>query len=616
MSDDAGPWAPVGIETSQQFREYVTDLRATALPEPNSNHGLSTDIRRSKPMSTTEQSLDDEDDLTTNTPNPDYGRALARLDGQGFFWLDACEFAPQATTGEMGRRAFMVATAVAAASVAGVGTAAANPEHGLNYDSKLVPDVHIPVTATIGESQSDMGPLEYIDDDDSVTSLAEYGGTVAPGPENNEDVPEAHNWLGFSADHIEADIYSEFPAGETFVPASSDDGEEEDLSALDQRHWVSDADMGVTDSESPGRGMGVNFAATGVATGAEATAQFTDVNRDSGIDRTYLQIGYTVNSMDPAATVYVRVRNTATGNTREVMIQDGGDTSTAAVIGTGNETAAIRQVELGNLAGTLETIDEVEVAIADADADLDLFAFAVERPDRWEFGDEEYVDQDDELDTQTIYEPTGLTWISSYESLPSTIKNSRIFDIQTEAELRASELPAENVDVMFEDAARYSEDQRFHLVQNIELPVAFDLELDVGEVTDVQRYQTSKYNTAEILIGDQDPVNMDSLEDHEADFTDRASAYNQGLDEEVSLSSLASQGDMVTAHYDLLVSDGQADSIQDVDSGNGGAFGMGREGSGVLNAIISLPGMVATALLTYGGYALARSRGVIGGVRG
>ena len=611
------PWDPVGIETTETFRAYVNRLRATARdPEPAQHHGPSTETRRSvhspTRMSTTTATASDSDDQFATTPTPDYGAALTRVDGAAIIWLDAAELAPPAaTTGEMGRRAFLVATAVTAATTAGIGTAAANTDHGLDYDSELVPNPTVPATATIAESRPEMGVLEYIDDsgDDAVTSLASYGASI----EAREAADEVHNPVRSRADFIHADVYGHFPNGETY---EDEDGDDQPLSAVDAQHWAAPAsELEVTETDTDAGGMALDIDATGV--GGEVVATFTDVERDSGVDRTYFQVGYSVHELDDTTTIEFRVRSDA-GNSRTLVIDPDGTDDDVDVLGTGDETAAIRQVELGELTGELDAIDELEIAVLDGDAHLEVFALAAERSDRWSFGTREIVDPDDsdELTTETIYEPTAWFEVTDYASIPSMFREEQMVDLQADIEFETRNLPASAIDTVFEPADRYSEDQRFHMVTNIELPAAYDLDLDVGDAVDTQRHQSSAHLVAELLVGDHSALTMGDLDDYEDDFIDRTTAYDAGIDEELELSAMAGQGDTLTVHYDILVSDGHADAMQA--SAGGGLFGGGgREGGGgIVDMILSPIGMLSTAVIGYGTFALARARGVIGGVRG
>ena len=608
------PWTPVGIDTTERFRAYVDRLRATASAAPaHSKHGPSTETRRhsyeTMPTTTTATATDTDSDRQTTTPAPNYGLALARLDGAAFYWLDAAPLAsPEATTGALGRRAFMLATAAAAASTVGVGTAAANDAHGLNYDSELIPNPTIPATATIAESRPEMGALEYIGDggDDEIISLADQGATVAPGPED-----DPHNPVSFRADYIAASVYERFPNDVTYEDT---DGNEQALSALEAQHWSTDSAVTVSDTETEAGGPVLKISSSGVST--EATANFTDYTLDSGVDRTQLQVGFTVDNIAAGGTVEIRLK-ADTGNSRAVVIDPNGTEDDTNVIGTGDETAAIRQVELGELSATLDAIDEVEIAIVGADATIELFALAVERADRWSFGTRQIVDPDDseELTTETIYEPTGRFSLTDYGSLPATFREEPIADHQIDVEFEARNLPSSAVDSGFEAAERYSQDQRFRYIANLELPAAYDLDLNVGNAFDTQRLGSSAYLAVELLVGDHDMVLLDDVGDYEDQLTDRTTAFDAGVDEEIDLSAMAAQGDRVTTHYELLVSDGQADEIQQ--ASDGGIFGGGgREGSGgVMDMLLSLPGMIVTAVLGYGGFALARARGVIGGAR-
>lgn len=515
----------------------------------------------------------------------------------------------------------MTAVAVAGAA-ASTGIASAAPS-GLNFESDLIPELRIEnVTATIGSVEGDMGALNYYDDAGEVQDLSERGAVVAP----RESEDKKWNPVSLRADKIADDAYYAYPRDETYEDAN---GDTQDLNVLDAMHWTTDGSgsvgsISVSDKETPASQTGLNVSTSSQGSGDTALASFTDGSQTDGVDRTYLQVGFTVNSIESGTTFEVRVRD-GDGNYRAVEITDGGDTSNTNVIGSGTETSKVAQVQLGELSGTLNAIEELEIAVSDGNADVDLFALNAERSTRWGFGTQEYepASEDTDVDTQTVYQPSGTYSVTSYDALPDRVRNTTVNDLMVEVEFHGERLADRYVDFEFGDAERYSQDQMFRLITNFDLPASYDLDLNIsGDLTQEQMHPSSRYVTVRYLTGDHEVYDMSNVDENSEDdgsddmdgATDATGKYDGSIGDTVTITTAVNQGQNHTVHHDIQVSDSEASEINADEEGGmegGGGFGGGgRQGDGFLDSLVSIPGAIITAVV---GFVGARAAGLTPG---
>jgi hypothetical protein len=61
----------------------------------------------------------------------------------------------------------------------------------------------------------------------------------------------------------------------------------------------------------------------------------------------------------------------------------------------------------------------VHIEVSDADADVTFHGFNLESASRWQFGQREQTDADNELITETVYEQTGWFGITDRPTFPA-----------------------------------------------------------------------------------------------------------------------------------------------------------------------------------------------------
>ena len=580
---------PRGLVTGDRFVEYLHRFRENFPPnaELAAEHGLSTENGHIQPMTT-----DTTSDSDVQTYDEAYLEAAAYAHPNAVAWTYLTNDTQAALSSNVGRRAFMIGVGATAATGLAGSAAAQTGGNQLNFEYDLVHDPFVTADVTVETHKPEFNPFDYIADDESIQSLA--GATLA----EREDEETPHNPVRVRADLIDIDDYRRFPADLT---TTNSNDEEVDASALDSVFWTTDVSgssgsMSVTEDEDA-----LNVATSGQTTGDVATASFTDFTIGDGEQRRVLQLVANVNQLAADAVVTVSVVDAAS-NSVSAVIDSSADAAAASTIATAQGSGIIYQQQLGELTGgeSLDTIEAVHIEVSDADADVTFHGFNLESASRWQFGQREQTDADNELITETVYEQTGWFGITDLSTLYSTDRfaNAVLEKVEYDAEFRASELPSEYVQYTFEDSGRSDFDRRMRYVYNFEFPSAYSLDIQLGTWYDevVFKYPADRYMAVEAATGLTEQVGLDSTDDVE--WTSRTSSYvGAGEGENVSLSSTPTVDGVMAVKGDVLYRSKEEQEATAV----GGMGPTGREGGflsqlfGPLGAVLSAIGLAGIA---------------------
>ena len=608
----SGEWDPIGLAASPTFQAYVAALRSTASfsdPADSSENGF-----QEFHMAISSDSYDDP--LASTNRTPDYGRALAALDPAAFTWLDSAEVGAGVDHGldsATGRRGFMIA-AGAAAVTAAAGPVAAQ-EAALNYETDMTPDPRVRGAVTVDEVGPDMGMLEFVNDADETEDLADYGGMLAA----DDDDSAAYNPVQFDAGAggFAADTFGAFPRGEMF-DESGDGNEDTAVSALDSTHWSTDeantaGTISVADSESAGGvpGLQVSTSSQGSGDTAVATLDSQYVTVTDSIDQRVIQLGVDVTTLESSAVVDIILRD-SNGNTVTVSIDDAMTLDDNDIVADSTGSAFVYQQQIGDVnPDTLNDIDELEVQVSEGNADVTFFWMDVERAERLKLGTEEYENSDGDYVTQSVYEPQGAYSVQDLGGLDAAFDGATLYSVQYDVQVRVSEAPSSWVDFQFEEAGRYDRDLRFQAVQNIDLPTAFDLSWSLDDFVVDQSHPSSRYLTVEVATESEAQTLEDTGDDSSTSWTGRTSRFDGKIGDTVELSGAPSASDVEAVHYDVLVDESERQEMTTEGSGGAGGGPAGGGGNGgILDFVTSIPGMIATGLVSALGL---RRLGIIGG---
>lgn len=511
---------------------------------------------------------------------------------------------------QMGRRKFMATTAgTAAAVVAGSGVATAASASDINFSSDVVQAPRVEFDVTVAENTQNMSSaLEYINDSGEEVSLANDGASLQDRP----DPDTVHNPVSLRADKFAAYEYREFPRGETY-DEDGDGSADADLNAVDAQHWTKDAaaTTGTVTLETVTAANGENalrFAVSGQASGDVAKATFTDVNITSGISRKYKQLVANVDALASGAVFYVRAKDSA-GTVLESVIDSAADSTAVGTIATATGSGQVHQAQLGEYSTSLDDIVELELAITDADADVTFPAINLDRESRWEFGTQEYLNADDEVDTQTLVEPNGSFSITDLGTLPDVFVNGGIMDVGAAIEFRAEDLQTSMRRARWGDASPYDFPHRLETLVGLKPPTAYDLSYANGKAVDEVLFPDTRYNTVKFARTSELPSWSDVDDEKVTWAADKTSTFESGsIGSDVVVTSTVNSDEMLVIYDDVLLDDSQKDQATAA-SGGGGGGPVGSSG-GFLGSPMSI---VLTVLGTVGAY-FAAAKGMIPGM--
>jgi hypothetical protein len=496
----------------------------------------------------------------------------------------------------MKRRTFMLAVAATAATAAGAGQVSARSSPELNGDSDLTP---IPYAATDVEIEGvDPGgdPLGFVEDDGAESSLEEYGGTVEQTPTDADGNDQPHNPFTLRADYIDADEYSAFPRDRT-------DSNDDPISGLDASFWsTTSSEAAVADTTPASGGPGLEFSTSGLADGSTAGIEFTEVDITSGVSRKELQLVVSISSL--GGTADVRVGDGSTWAT--ATIDSAADPDAVGTIATSTGDGIVFQSDVGELSSSLDQISTIQIRAHDGDATIEVAALNVERESKWSFGDrEEWETSDNEnIVTAEYVEPVGSYSIADLSTLDDVFTGGAINPVTVGVEYYPTSTDYETT-----DPADPAYDSKLEVVDNIEIPSAYELshgsigvKLDLG-------MSPSQWITLESKAGLSDPIELGDRED--TSFTDQSGPLDTAsVDDTISIGS-ASSGEYFAVNQGLDVT---ADQLEEIEGGGGATTGYfsGGGGGGFLSTPMGIVSTIGTGLAAY----VAIARGWVGRLLG
>lgn len=473
--------------------------------------------------------------------------------------------------------------ATAGAGLATAGTAAAS----LNFESDFVPNPRIEGEAIIAtHDRSRMADeLAFFNNSGEVDNLAEFGATLAES--DDEDTP--HNPVWFRPAALDADDFSAFPRGETYM---DDDDEEADVSALDATHWTGGGT--VTDGDAD---VEHSVRIEGAGDGESTFTMFDPV--DSGVRRE-LQFIMTAETLSSDVTVGVEDE---TGN--RASLSAGPDLNTDDDDVFANdipEGGIVVQREIGSINDAIGDIDTVFVDCGE-DSAVTLTALNIEKQSKWDFGTREVTETDDdgdeEVTTETNEQPVGQVELVGISTLGDTFSDATITDLYVSFKQEASGLPADRQADMFEEDGQFpAYDARATYVFNFNLPAGYDVDYTLDGLADTQSTFEERYRAVGYNLDAPEPVYSaeDALDDDDSDeFTDVTQDYSS-VGSDLTLTTDVSPGTDIAVKYEMLMT-----SDEEMEAQAGGAVGGGFV-SNAGSRIWSIPGMVISALGLAGVY--------------
>lgn len=446
------------------------------------------------------------------------------------------------------RQAMQGAAGIATLAIVGpslAGSAAAQ----VNFGAFASHDPERRDTVEIAEIGPEMEPLEYVDDTGQVADLTEYGFLIADRDDDTDD-DEPWNRVQLNARNIVAGFNGDFPRGEFTEDEEGED--DEPISAIEAEHW--DGDTGILGED--GDALTLNGAGTVTFDAFDAIT--------SGVPRKYLYLVVDVNDLPANEGATITVKNDA-GTEEAVFEIEGGATpgdEDHHILATETGTGQVFQRRVGDVNDDLDEIAEIEIEVTHADVSLTVHGFDLERESRISFGQEEYIDDDDDLDTQTVYEPSGDYWITTYRSLDDLIQNETVEDVRFKVVQSASMLPDEAILARESETEVYDRPVLVEKAFLFEVPTAFDLSWpEIGSLEDEVQVSSSRYAEVGVQV-DTEAEDWDDIDDILEDelLTTRSTHYDS-VGNDVELTTAAAPGETVLVYYKLNLAEDEADSL-------------------------------------------------------
>lgn len=501
--------------------------------------------------------------------------------------------ANRATTGEqyendvleaqVSRRRALQGMAAAGTAAVGIGATAGSAAAAstVNYsDSEVAHDPRYLATVTVEDHESDMAELQYVADDGSVVDLPDEGIVLRQRPDT--DTTTAHNPVTLMASSFDADEFSAFPRGVTFDHDSDSSTDEQEVSALDAQHYATAGTaISVTNPDTDQLRISTSsISSENTATLDLSTVGSTDGTITDGIDRKFFQVVADVDQVNAGALVEARITATD-GSTKTVSVVDSsGDTSTEAVLFSSTGDSKVGEARLGELATDLSDIQKVVFAVSGGDVDLTLHALNLERETRWQFGEQEIVNSDSEIETQAVEAPSGQFSITSLSTLDGTsFEAAAIEQVTYTAEMRASEMPASAHYVEVSDAEAYDQPKMAKVARVFEWPTAYTLGITVDKLVDEVTLPQTRYIGVDVATGASE---IDELSDtDDLSTTSRTSNYSS-IGTSVDLATAVTSLDRVISVHEVLLTESQASAFTASLGGAAVAVNGGGSNSGIL----------------------------------
>ncbi|WP_336331126.1 hypothetical protein [Haloarcula sp. CGMCC 1.2071] len=494
-----------------------------------------------------------------------------------------------------------VATIATAGAATGGAAGAATWEGSINWASEYVDDPYINGSVTVETHEQDHAELDYVNDSGETVSLTDHGIVLASAP----DSESAHNPVSLAAKDIRSPEFTAFPRGLQWDSDSDGDidSEDDEVSALDATHWsttgATNGSISVTDGDSDSLVIETSSVASGETVSASidlSSVASEDATITDGIARKYLQTVMDVDSLPSGSTVEFAII-ASDGTEVTAHVSPDADTSTVAGLADATGTSLVREARTGELESAqgvdLPDIQSVEVRVKEDSAGITLHGLNVERESEWEFGVEEYVDSDSNIDTREVTEPSGSFAITSLDSLEAPFDSAVIDGVSYDVEMRASMLPEEQVHARVTDApSTYDRGKVLEVVPEFEWPTAYALSTVSAEnMEDEVSVASSRYLTVEVAtaVSDIDPSDDNSTVWEQVDnisWTDRSGSMGSVGSTTELLSSVAASDRSVT-HIETNLSESEVEAATSTGSGAAVAASGGSGGFGGLMTLVT-----------------------------
>lgn len=447
------------------------------------------------------------------------------------------------------------------------------------------PDIYYSGDLTIDDySVDDGGDLVYENDNGERTSI---DGMVNSTTEHDELGNGHVNPYSFVTTDIDDSQFAEFPR-------KSDESGDNSASALDASEYTTSGAAVADVNTAPGVDA-VEYTAS--AAGDSAT--YSNFSITSDAEKRFLSISYDIVDASGASEINLTIHDATDGDTAVVQLYDAdGQTSSDSVFANSTGEGKFGQVQVGTLSvsggdGTMDEIGSVEIS-ADGAAEVEANLVDLEKTSKYKLGERYHdSDDDDELETETVYESTGTLNLMDISTMGTWADDAHIMGLSVPVHVDAASQEDSAIQAEFSDAEQYPAfGSVLDLYVGMQLPAQFDLSWSNVELRLAQDYADSRYVSAEYAEGVDESTAFDDISD--SSFTSFSGSLGNA-DTEYVVDSTVQPGDRNVVHVELKLTGDEASALQASGSGGGGIFATG--GGGIMDTIFGLPGAIGAVVL-------------------
>jgi hypothetical protein len=365
------------------------------------------------------------------------------------------------------------------------------------------------------------------------------------------------------------------------VTYTNADDETVGVSALDADQWAA-----VSGSMSLANVDTHSMQVTGSsASGASVSFDESDFSIGSGEGRKVLQLIFDVNATATGDLVELEIVHNGSSTPTVALLDGDGDTSATGVVAASTGSGYVAQIELAELATDWDTISDIKLNVSGS-PDVTISGLNMDSSSKWGLGDQEYLNADSEIETETIETNAGGSIsITSIDSLGDRLSSATIEGVSMELEQWSRDLPAEHtLNYKDESPSAYSREMR--LTQGLvhKMQSAYDLSWSSPELYLIGGLPSGRY----VSVGYQ--TNISETPESQEDVLDQSiisqsSSISIGADEELSMTTSILPGEEALVVADIVATDQE---ISDVAKGPsvGGAAGVSG-GGGIFGSVRS-----------------------------
>ena len=487
-------------------------------------------------------------------------------------------------------------TGAAAGTMAIIGTTGVSAQEdlpaeiGVDYDASLTHEGRLEATVEVADLDlSEMERGEYVDDDGNIASLGDAGWTERTRADEDEDTdPTPHNPDSYNPGNlIYEDELAASPRGVTYTNA---DDEEVGVSFLDADQWAS-----VSGSMSLANVDTHSLQITGSsASGASVSFDESDFEIGSGEGRKVLQLIFDVDAAASGDLVELEIVHSGSSTPTVALLDGDGDASATGTVATSTGYGYVAQIELSELATDWDTISDIKLSV-DGSPDVTISGLNLDSSSKWALGDREYLNSDDEIETETIESNDGGSIsITSIETLGDRLSSATIEGVSMELEQWSRDLPAESkLNYKDESPSAYSREMRLTLGLVHEMQSAYDLDWSSPELYLIGGLPSGRYVSVgyQTNISETPESQQDVLDES---LIDQSSSISIGAEEELSMTTSVLSGEMSLVVADIVVTEQELEELAQGPSfgGGGGSTGGGGLFSSVRSQILAIAAVV------------------------